>query len=254
MAFAIINRKLLLCMCVFIIMIIMLGCFILWTYVSFYILKWLKSNIDSKLYFNSYKTSCIKTLEKYGDLPIKRMYLVRTNVNSFLTFLLDLVTWKSYSAQLRRYREIVNDDTFFPSHTYMMVEVELENKMRKILLIEKTNGIEITTNFRRCETQEMLKINISKNKITTINALLGKTKERMGHEQFFNWNFYKNNCHQFMDELLKSMRKTNPRYRTFFSHPHFFEIIKIPDSVMYMMNSAINIMSFIESVYMDIKF
>ena len=246
------DRKGIIFICLLLALVLFTAIFILWTYVSYHVLKWLKKNIEEKLYYNSYKECCIITLEKYGDLPIKRIYLVRTNVNTFLTFLLDLVTWKSYSAQVRDYRKIVDDAAFFPSHTYMIVEVELGNKRRKHIIIEKTNGIEVTANFRKYESQDMLKVNLKNGHNLTINKILETTKERIGNQQFFNWHLYKNNCQQFMEELMKSTRKSNPRYKDFVSHPKFFEIIKISDPVMYMMNSALNLKSFIESIYFDL--
>jgi len=131
----------------------------------------------------------------------------------------------------------------------MIVEVELENNTRKQIVIEKSNGIEVTTNFRKYESHEMLKVNLKSGHNHTINQLLETTKERIGNQQFFNWHLYKNNCQQFMEELMKSMRKSNPRYKDFVSHPKFFEIIKISDPVMYIINSVINLASFIESIY-----
>lgn len=243
------DKKNIILICLFLALVLFAAIFILWTYVSYHVLKWLKKNIEEKLYYKSYKECCIKILTKYGDLPIKRIYLVRTNVKSHLTFFVDMLTWKSYSAQLRDYRKIVDDAAFFPSHTYMMVEVELRNKRRKHIIIEKTNGIEVTANFRKYESQDMLKVNLKNGHNLTINKLLETTKERIGNQQFFNWHLYKNNCQQFVEELLKSMRKSNPRYRDFVSHKKIFEIIKISEPVMYIINSVINLTSFIESIY-----
>lgn len=246
------DKKNIILICLVLVLVLFATLFILWSYASYHVLKWLKKNLEEKLYYNSYKECCINTLKRYGHLPIKRIYLVRTNVNTFFTFLLDVLTWKSYSAQLRDYRKIVDDDAFFPSHTHMMVEVELENSTRKNIVIEKTNGIEVTTNFRKYESHEMLKVNLKNCHNLTINQLLETTKERIGNQQFFNWHIYKNNCQQFLEELLKSMRKANPRYSEFVSHPMFFEIIKISPPVLYMVNSLSNLKSFIESIYFDL--
>ena len=52
--------------------------FILWLICSYYILKWFKQNIDRDyICFNEYNTDCNKVLDKYGDYPIKHIYLVR---------------------------------------------------------------------------------------------------------------------------------------------------------------------------------
>lgn len=247
------NRKLLLLSCVFSFAILILICFLLWTYTSYHVLKFLRKNIEEKLYFDSYKSGCIKTLEKYGDLPIKRIYLVRSHVNSILTFLLDVTTWKNYSAQLQNYRKMTNNNAFFPSHTYMMVEVELDDKTRKNLVIEKTNGVDVTANFRKYESQEMLKVSLKKSDKFTINQILETTKERMGDQPFFNWHLYKNNCQQFTKEILNSMGKTDPIYDEFNSEPRIYEAIKLSDPVMYMINCAINVASFVESFCYDFK-
>jgi len=226
--------------------------FLLWTTMSFYLLKWLKRNIDAKLYFESYKNSCKTTLETYGNLPVKRIYIVRTPVNNFLSFLLDVITWKNYSRQLNQYRVSSNDNAFFPIHTYMIVEVELENKMRKSIVVEKSNGIEVTANFRKYESQDMLNIKLKKEDKFTLNKLLNKTKERIGNQQFFNWHFYKNNCQQFTIEVLKSLQKNSTEYENFVSQEAFFKAIIIPDAVMYVINSTINAYSLMESVYFDL--
>lgn len=249
---AITDRKLLIVICIFLFILLVIIGVVLGTYVSYCSFKWLKKNIESNLYYTSYKGGSTRILKKYGDLPIKRVYLVRSNIDSFFCVLFDILTWRSYSAQLNKYRENTNDRSFFPNHTSMMVEVELENKTRKILNIEKTNGVSVTPHFRKYESQEMLKVNLKKDKIFTINQLLDITKERIGTEHFFNWNLYNNNCQQFIAEILVSMGKINPKYDEFNSQPKMYEAIKISVPVMYMLNSITNIFSYMESIYFDL--
>jgi len=134
----------------------------------------------------------------------------------------------------------------------MIVEVEQENKMRKSIVIEKSNGIEVSANFRKYEAQDMLSIKLNKKNKFTINKLLNETKERIGTQQFFNWHFYKNNCQQFTIEILKSLQKNSTEYENFVSQEAFFEAITIPDAVMYVINSTINAYSLMESVYFDL--
>ncbi len=245
------NLKLLIIICGFLFILISI---ILGSFISYYVLKWLKRNINNWLYYDSYKSGSIRILKKYGDLPVKRAYLVRSNINSYssIALLLDLITWRSYSSQLQKYRENTNDHSFFPNHTSMMVEVELENKTRKMIVIEKTNGVKVTLNFQKYELQEMLKINLKKDKIFTINELLDNTKERIGTKHFFNWNLYNNNCQQFILEILISMGKTNSKYNEFNSQPRLYQAIKISEPVMYMLNIITNIVSSVESIYFDI--
>lgn len=246
------NLKLLIIICGFLFILFILISIILGSYISYYVLKWLKRNINNRLYYDSYKSGSTRILKKYGDLPVKRAYLVRSNINSFLSVLFDVITWRSYSSQLQKYRENTNDHSFFPNHTSMMVEVELENKTRKMIVIEKTNGVKVTLNFQKYELQEMLKINLKKDKIFTINELLDNTKERIGTKHFFNWNLYNNNCQQFISEILISMGKTNSKYNEFNSQQIPLEAIKFSDPVMYILNIITNITSSVESIYFDI--
>ena len=137
------NRTLLIVICVTLFVLLLLCTFIVGTYVSYHVMKWLNINIKNKLYFDTYKHGTETILNKYGDLPIKRVYLIRRNIDSLLHYLLDILTWRSYSTQLRELRKKINDNTFFPNHTCLMVEVELQDDTRKILMIEKTNGVNV---------------------------------------------------------------------------------------------------------------
>lgn len=247
------NQRTTVLICLFVSVILLFIIVLSWAFLSYHTLKLLKKKIVSKLYFDSYKSSCKTTLEKYGDLPIKRIYLVRGRVSQLLVFLTEFVTWKDFGHQVNRYREMTNESTFFPYHTYMMVEVELENKLRKTLIIEKSNGVEVTPNFRKCESQDMMKVTRKKNVNITINKILKQTKERIGSEQFFNWHLYKNNCQQFTLEILKSLGKKNPMYEEFVLQKKFFNTIKISEPVIYIMNYFNNLLSFIESVVNDIN-
>ena len=218
---------------------------------SYYVLKWLNKTIDIKLYFDSYKKICKLVLERYGDLPIKRFYVVRRKIPYYFSLLLDLLTFKAFSKQLNNYKELINNDDFFPMHTHIMVEVELPNKFRKSIVIDKCNGIEVTTNFRKYESQDMMKIKLNKKDKLTINKLLNLTREKMGAEEFYNWNFYKNNCQQFIIKILESLNKNKEQYENFVLQKSFLQSINLPNSVLYFTNCLTNLASLVESIYYD---
>tara|TARA_B100000767_G_C19706327_1_gene510698 strand:- start:355 stop:774 length:420 start_codon:yes stop_codon:yes gene_type:complete len=128
-----------------------------------------------------------------------------------------------------------------------MVEVELKNKIRKRIIIEKVNGIEVNTNFRCKESQEMMKIKLKKRDKFTINKLLDKTRERIGDKQFYNWHFHKNNCQQFIIDILESIGKKKEIYNNFVSQEEFIKEISIQDVEMYVGNNMMNMFSFFET-------
>ena len=64
-------------------------------------------------------------------------------------------------------------------------------------------------------TLEIKELIIKNNKFT-INYILNTTQERLGNEKFFNWNLYKNNCHLFTKEILKTISKYTKKIKNLF--------------------------------------
>ena len=80
--------------------------------------------------------------------------------------------------------------SFFQFHTSFIIEVELPNKFRKLIVVEKNTCINISDKYKNYDNQDTMKIK-SKNKKLTINLLLDKTKKRVGETKYFNWHIYK---------------------------------------------------------------
>ena len=208
--------------------------FIIWIIVSYYILKWFKKNIDDNFYFNNYTEHCEKQMKLYGDLPIKRIYLVRKPVFNIGIFLLNLFT-------LYKYDSLKNK---FFNHTSIIVEVELSNKFRKNILIEKNNCINICSNFKYIDKQDLMKIPLKKK--ITINKLLEKTRKRISDEKFFNWHIYKNNCQNLTKEFLITL-KANKKYNKFIDQSEIIKKLKLSDFKLHIMNCVVNLYNLIQS-------
>ena len=87
---------------------ILLLLFVVWLIVSYYVLKWFKMKVDKEnVFFNEYNEESKIMLEKYGDLKIKNMYLVRQPIERFSLLLGNLVTFYKYREKLKRdYQDI----------------------------------------------------------------------------------------------------------------------------------------------------
>jgi hypothetical protein len=183
--------------------------FILFVLLSFFVLKFFKMALDdNNILFYQYSKKCQKLLDLYGDLNIKKIYLVREPLSNFITFVLNVVTFYKYN------KLITESQDNFPYHCSIIFEVELPNKMKKLLLLEKNNSINICENFLIHNFQH-LKIIPLKNKKYTINSILNITQKRLGNEIFFNWHVYKNNCQEFIKEILITINKyskSNKKY------------------------------------------
>ena len=118
---------------------ILLLLFVVWLIVSYYVLKWFKMKVDKEnVFFNEYNEESKIMLEKYGDLKIKNMYLVRQPIERFSLLLGNLVTFYKYREKLKER---------LPRHTYVLIEVQLKNKSLKTIMIEKNNYLKITGNY-----------------------------------------------------------------------------------------------------------
>ena len=86
-------------------------------------------------------------------------------------------------------------------YTSIMIEIELPNKTRKNILIEKNNCIKFASDFRISDKQDMRKISLDGKKYT-LKQILEETRERIGNNIFFNWQISRNNCQMLVKEIL----------------------------------------------------
>lgn len=191
--------------CVFLFSVVSLVIFIVFSYL---ILKFLKLSIDNNnILFYQYNKKSKKIMDLYGDYNISKMYLVREPLSKFVTFMLNVFTLFNYE------KLITETQDNFPYHTLILFEIKLTNDKKKWLLLEKNNCIRLTDNFLINKSQEMIEIKLKKQH--TINYVLNKTQQRLGNDAFFNWHLYKNNCHKFTKEILKTVCKYNKTNKEF---------------------------------------
>jgi len=229
---------------IFAILLLIIG-FIIWLICSYYVLKWLKKNIDMDIYYlNEYNADSRKILEKYGDYPIKRIYLVRQPITRFTKTLLNIITLYKFEREMKKYIE--NNASFFPFHTSIIIEVALPNNMRKRILIEKNNCIKLSLDFRIANNQDMRNISIRKKKYS-LNTLLGQTQERIGSNVFFNWHISRNNCQNLVKEVLVTLNKFE-KNKKFILQSEIFNHLKFSSFSLHFINTIINLANVIESI------
>lgn len=218
---------------------------ILFIIISYFILKFLKLNIDdNNILFYQYNKKSKKLLDLYGEHKLTKIYLVRQPFSKTITFLLNIAT-------LYNYEKLINESRDnFPYHTLLVFEIELENGIKKLLLLEKNNCINISENFLINKTQEIKELNI-KHKNYTINHILNTTQERLGNNKFFNWHFYKNNCQEFIKEILKTLGKYNRRNKKFIFHDKIVKFIFPSEFTLHIGNCVCVIYNILEKYIYD---
>ena len=216
--------------------------------ISYFILKFLKLSIDdNNILFYHYNKKCKKILNLYGDCKITNIYLIRNPFSKTMTFILNIFT-------LYNYEKLINEShDNFPYHCLMIFEVKLKNNIKKMLLIEKNNCINICDNFLINNTQEIKKLNI-KNKHLTINTILNTTQSRLGNEKYFNWHLYKNNCQNFTKEILKTIGKYNKINKTFIFRDKLINMITPSEFTLHIGNCVCVVCNIIEKYIYDNNF
>jgi len=150
--------------------------------------------------FDDYNKETQQILNKYGNYKIKKIYIVKKPLGTLLTTMINIGTLYEY----KRISE--KNDDFMVNHASIIVKIKLPNKLIKFLFIEKNPTINISEKFSINELQNIKSICI---KESTLNEILNITSTRIGNEKFFNWHFHKNNCQDFVKELLITLQMPN---------------------------------------------
>jgi hypothetical protein len=221
--------------------------FIAWVILSYYVLKWFKMNIDKDyIYFNKYNTGCEHILSNFGNYPIKRIYLIRQPITKGAKLLINIITLYKFEKEVKKYIDANNNQHFFPQHTSIIAEIELPNKLRKNILIEKNNCIKLSLNYYINEQQDIRRINIGKKKLT-VNSILKKTQERIGNDKFFNWHICRNNCQILTKEILVTLDKFDEKNNNFVYQSDFAKKVNFSDFSLHIINSIVNMHNIIEN-------
>lgn len=226
--------------------------FVLWVVISYYIFKWFKLKVDAEyLYYDKYNDTCKNIMDEFGDYSIKRVYVVRKPVLFFMKILINIITFNKFNMELEKIRTDIKDENFLPQHPFIIIEIELPDKSRKQIKIEKINRIRITTDFDIYHKQTMHKISVKKK--YTLKKLLTKTRKRIGDKSFYNWGIYKNNSQEFVKELLITFKSLCKKNEDFVCQTEMTEMpTKFTDFNMYTINCVRNVSNLMESILIKI--
>lgn len=220
--------------------------FFLFILASYYIYKWLEINIDDHfIFFNDYYKQSKSFIDMYGKYPIKKILLIKQPCHKGLIAFINLITLYNFEKEVNKYRKKTNDKKFYPHHTFMAVEIQIDKKIKKWILIEKTYNVSVTTNFHLRESQT---IRVLKPKTQlSLRTLLDKTRKRVGDNEFFNWHICKNNCQMLMKELLITMNLYTKKNKKFMCQEEFVNKINFTDFTLYLIHCITNLYNLIET-------
>lgn len=209
--------------------IIFIACIVIVSYGFLFFCK--KTMNDYAIFFNDYNPQSKIIIEKYGDCKITRAYVVITPIANFTFFILNVLT-------LQNCKHIIHDTM----HVRLLIECKTKECETKMIMINKTSCINVTTDYQINDDCQIIPIKLKKK--TTLRGILDETCARIGKLKFFNWHMYKNNCHYFTKELIYQINNE-------FNCKHFISKKKIKHSChkMFYNNFILNLYHILMFLY-----
>ncbi len=219
--------------------------------VSYIIYKIWNTNIPclkfNKSFFNQYNKKCKKILNKYGDCKIQKIYIIRESTGLISSLICNLVTYFDYN----RYINLVKDQDHYNYHGTILFEISTKTTGIKFIKLEKQNSIMMYEEFYISSLSDYMEISINPNKKYTLNKILNKTRERIGDLNFYNWDCYKNNCQQFIKEILISIKRFTKKTDRFIIRDKFLEWCTVSEFADYVFNCVFICYNFIDKYIID---
>jgi hypothetical protein len=142
---------------------------------------------------DGYSNTSKKTLEQYGNLPIKSLTIYRTPISSLIDKALNLISFGKFGDLKKQY----GFDKLF--HLALVANVGNKN-----IIIEKNEVVNISTEYKTSKDTETFTIDI-KGQTFTVNEMLDKARKNVGDKTFFDYDAFKNNCQFFIRYCLEAI-------------------------------------------------
>jgi hypothetical protein len=150
-------------------------------------------------------------LSQYGNGTIVGLAVRREPIKSFINTALNWITKGKWDMAKRE----ANYDNMF--HLGLVVDVSVEGDVKR-LLVEKNEVINITTSFSQSPDIQMLIVPPPTNPTITLNQMLENARNAMG-DSFFLYDAFKNNCQNFVFNLLSNSGLMTPSASAFILQP-----------------------------------
>jgi hypothetical protein len=142
---------------------------------------------------DSYNNQTRKSLEQYGNMPVKRLTIYRTPIMKILDKVLNLVSFGKFSELKKKY----GFDQLY--HLALIADVGNKN-----LVIEKNEVINVSTSYSTSSKTEKQDIPLD-GKEFTINEMFEVGRKTVGDKKWFLYDPFTNNCQFFIKYCLEAV-------------------------------------------------
>ena len=140
---------------------------------------------------DNYNNKSKKTIEQYGNIPIKQMFISRTPVGKMLNTLINFVSLGKWNELKSKYS--------FDKLFHLSLVARLESG--KDIILEKNEVVNISPDYKVYKDTESLDIPFTGE--MTINKILETARKNVGNKTFFDYDAFSNNCQFFIKYLLE---------------------------------------------------
>ena len=156
---------------------------------------------------NDYQPYVRNLLEKISNNKIIKLVVIREPIKQAINMLVNAIT----DNKVNEFKKQVGIDDLF--HLYMIATLDDGILVR----IEKNSEIDVKqiSSMPKVNNDNMLNINIPNS--LTVNDLLANTKNKIGDRLFWDYDSIKNNCQDFLYNLLytNGFESSNPSMKSF---------------------------------------
>jgi len=143
-----------------------------------------------------------RVLEDHGTEPITSLTLRRNPVSDLITGAMNVVSGGVFNQKLKNQPY----DKLF--HLGLLVKTSNTS-----FVLEKIERVNVSYQISSPKGLEQLEVNVPAG--LTVEELINKTKERMGKHNFLDYDGYKNNCQDFMLNILEANGLSNDENKKF---------------------------------------
>jgi hypothetical protein len=142
---------------------------------------------------DNYNNQTRKSLEQYGNMPVKRLTIYRTPILKILDKVLNLVSFGKFGELKKKY----GFDQLY--HLALIADVGSKN-----LVIEKNEVINVSTSYNTSSKTEKQEIPLN-GKELTVNEMFEIGRKNVGDKKWFLYDPFNNNCQYFIKYCLEAV-------------------------------------------------
>jgi hypothetical protein len=179
-----------------------------------------------------------QVLKYNGDIPISYIEIKRSPISRAINLLLNIIS----KGEFEKYKRSVNYDDYY----HLRMICYLQNGKR--ILVEKNQNINISTTIREEDKTETIRVSSYKPNTLTLNMMFQNADKKINSDRLYRYSI-KNNCQQFINDLLNSSNINNSEVNKFIMQDIGNLIPKLPEYTKFISQLSTDIAGYTDKIF-----